>query len=164
MELHDITIYIQEIYRWPTLLLRFIAHLTVFIPLLSSFLSDIQRDRRTATYRERERQTKRDTERSSPWLWSKIWLSIHNVFALYIMPVVCLSCMIQTIHLAFACLNTFFLLSLSLFFVLCSDTYHDPSTQDTDCNFEQNLQPVVPGGRCASSIHCMEKKWCCCSK
>ncbi|RMX49001.1 hypothetical protein pdam_00020172, partial [Pocillopora damicornis] len=26
------------------------------------------------------------------------------------------------------------------------DTYHDPSAQDTDCNFEQNLQPVVPGG------------------
>ncbi|CAH3166576.1 unnamed protein product, partial [Pocillopora meandrina] len=25
-------------------------------------------------------------------------------------------------------------------------THHDPSTQDTDCIFEQNLQPVVPGG------------------
>ena len=66
MELPDITIYIQEIYRWPTLPLRSFAHVAVFIPLLSSFLSDIQRDRRTATDRERDRQTKKDTERSSP--------------------------------------------------------------------------------------------------
>ena len=66
MELPDITTYIQEIYRWPTLPLRFFAHVAVFISLLSSFLSDIQRDRRTATDRERDRQTKKDTERSSP--------------------------------------------------------------------------------------------------
>ena len=66
MELPDITIYIQEIYRWPTLPLRSFAHVAVFIPLLSSFLSDIQTDRRTATDRDKEKQTKKETDRSSP--------------------------------------------------------------------------------------------------
>ena len=56
MEFPDITTCIQEIYRWLTPPLRSFAHVEVFISLLSSFSSDIQRDRRTATDRERERQ------------------------------------------------------------------------------------------------------------
>ena len=45
--------------------------MAVFIPLLSSFLSGIQPDRRTATDRDKEKQTKNETDRSPPWLWSK---------------------------------------------------------------------------------------------
>ena len=93
------------------------------------------------------------------------------------MSAVCLLYIIQTIHPAVACLKIrvffyhhyyyyyyFFIYLFFLLFALCSDTHHDPSAQDTDCIFEQNLQPVVPSGRCASSIHCMEKKRRCCSK
>ena len=137
--------------------------------------------RRIAIDSDREKQSVKQTDRSSLWPTNKNRLSIHYMFILHIMSAVCLLYIIQTIHPAVACLkiwvcllllllllllsaSSLLLLLLLLLFALRSDTHHDPSAQDTDCNFEQNLQLVVPGGRCASSIHCMEKKWCCCSK
>ena len=86
MELPDITIYIQEIYRWPTLPLRSFAHVAVFIPLLSSFLSGIQRDRRTATDRERDRQTDRHRKKFS------VTFGVKNgcPYMMYLLYILCL--------------------------------------------------------------------------
>lgn len=47
---------------------------------------------------------------------------------------------------------------------LFSRSNHARSTEDAVCILEEKLQLVVPSGRCASSIHCMEKKRSCCPK
>nr|XP_058965299.1 uncharacterized protein LOC131791954 [Pocillopora verrucosa] len=43
---------------------------TALVRSSGRFLSDIQTDRRTATDRDREKQTKKETDRSSPRLWT----------------------------------------------------------------------------------------------
>ena len=63
------------------------------------------------------------------------------------MPVVCLSCMIQTIHLAFACLNTFFYYHYHylLFYVATPTMTQVPKTQTVILNRTSNLWCPVEG-------------------
>ena len=68
------------------------------------------------TYKQTDEQpqTEKGRNKSSPWLWSKKWLSINYIFTLHIIPAVCLFSMIQTIHPAVACLKICF-----FFFINC---------------------------------------------